>query len=178
MNKATTRKSKVIDTLHIVSLVVFSLIMLAGVLIYIAPHMEWLVDGVRSGSMTPAITRGSLVIARPEQPVNIELGDVIIFRSDTAKENYICHRVIGITLNSPPVFDTKGDANPYKDPEPVPARNLIAKVVSHIPVIGFAVIFIKTPLGFIVSIVVPGLVIGYICLSSLFSELFTKKKRE
>jgi signal peptidase len=177
LNNNTPKKSGVFDALHIVSLVVFSIIMLGGMLIYAAPHIGWLVDGVRSDSMTPAITRGALVIAKPEQPGNIVLNDIIVFRSDSAKENYVCHRVIGISLQSPLSFDTKGDANPFKDPEPVPARNLIAKVVSHIPVLGFAAIFIKTPLGFIVSIVVPGLVIGYICLSALFSELFKKKKR-
>jgi signal peptidase len=172
------KASRISSLLFIASLVLFSLILLSGMLIYAAPHLGWLVDGVRTDSMTPAINRGSLVIAKPVQPESIVLGDIVIYRSATAENNYICHRVTGITLKAPLVFDTKGDANPFKDPEPVPARNIIAKVAAHISVIGYAAIFIKTPIGFITTIVVPGLVIGFICLSTLFSELFRKKKRE
>jgi signal peptidase I len=172
----TAMKSRLTNIAFVISLAIFSLVALAGTLVHVMPHFGWLIDGVRSGSMTPSIPRGSLVIARPVQPDSIVLGDVIIYRSDSAEENYICHRVVGITINSPLAFDTKGDAYPFADPAPVPAQNLVARVVWHSPVIGFAAIFIKTPVGFIVSVILPGVIIAFLCFTSLYSELFKKKK--
>ncbi|MDD5287807.1 MAG: signal peptidase I [Dehalococcoidales bacterium] len=163
--------------LYIASLAVSCLILLCGVAIHMAPHFGWLADGVRSGSMSPAITRGSLVVASPVFTGNIALGDIVIYRKDSAKENYICHRVVGISRNSPLVFYTKGDANAFTDTEPVREQNILARVAWHAPVIGFAAIFIKTPVGFLVSVIIPGLTIAALCLTTLFTELSRKKKR-
>jgi|GEM_PF-5855078 len=156
---------------------VFCLILLGGVAIYMAPHLGWVADGVRSSSMSPVITRGTLVIAKPVRSDSIALGDIIIFRNGSARDNYVCHRVVGVTKSSPLIFYTKGDAQAYQDTEPVLAQNVLAKVVAHIPLIGFAAIFIKTPLGFIISIVIPGLAVAFMCLSALRSELIGKRKR-
>lgn len=167
---------RIYGVLYIISIILFCLILLGGVVIYSAPHLGWLVDGVATGSMSPTITRGSLVIAKPVQTNSIALGDIIIYRSNRASENNVCHRVVSISTSSPLIFRTKGDANAFWDQEQVPAQNIIAKVVWQFPVIGFAAIFIHTPVGFIVSVVVPGFTIAFLCLSALRSELSGKKK--
>jgi signal peptidase len=158
------------------SIVIMCLILLGGLTVFLMPHFGWMIDGVRSESMSPTITRGTLVISRPVLPDNLTLGDIIIFRGESAKESYVCHRIIGITRNSPLNFITQGDANAARDPKPVPSNNVLGEVAWHIPVLGFAAIFIKTPLGFIVSVIIPGFTIAFMCLSSLRSELIQKKK--
>ncbi len=174
--KTETRSPGTYQGSYIVSLAIFFLLLLCGVVIYMAPHLGWMVDGVRSGSMSPTIKRGTLVVAEPVKAGNVALGDIIIFRKDATGENYVCHRVIGKTRNSPIEFQTRGDANPFPDPEPVPARNILARVIWHFPIIGFAAIFFKTPMGFIVSVVVPGFTVAFICLAALRSELKREKE--
>ena len=176
-NKEMTAKKTAISNISfVVSLVIFCLVMLGGMLVHVMPHLGWLVDGVRSGSMSPALERGSLVVAEPVVASDIALGDIIIYGNESMTDNYICHRVTGITRTLPLLFDTKGDANPFADPEPVSPEDIVARVVWDIPVLGFAAIFIKTPVGFIVSVILPGVIIALMCLSTLYSEIFGKKK--
>jgi signal peptidase I len=176
-NKEMTAKKTAISNISfVVSLVVFCLVMLGGMLVHVMPHLGWLVDGVRSGSMSPALERGSLVIAEPVVASDIALGDIIIYSNEGMTDNFICHRVVGMTRTLPLLFDTKGDANPFTDPEPVSPENIVARVAWDVPVLGYAAIFIKTPVGFIVSIIVPGIIIALMCLSTLYSEIFGKKK--
>jgi len=170
------KASRTYGILYVISIILFCLILLGGVAIYSAPHLGWVIDGVPTRSMSPTISRGALVIAKPVQTNSIALGDIIIYRSNITPKNNICHRVVSISTSSPLIFHTKGDANAFWDPEPVPAQDIIAKVVWHFPVIGFAAIFIHTPVGFIVSVVVPGLTIAFLILSALRSELSGKKK--
>lgn len=170
------KTSRASDVLFIGSLVLFCMVLVIGVLINLAPHLGWVVDGVRSGSMTPAIPRGALVIGKPATINNVELGDVVIYRSDSAKENYICHRVVAVNLTTPTTLDVKGDANPYPDPRAVDGSHLVALVVWNLPVFGFPAIFIKTALGFIVTVILPGLFVASLCLLKLNSELFSRKR--
>jgi len=72
------------------------MIMLAAVLTYLAPHFGWRVNAVLTGSMEPYLKVGSLVVTRPVDPGDVEMGDVIVFRPVTVGENLISHRVIGI----------------------------------------------------------------------------------
>lgn len=158
-----------------IGIAVLLLLMAAGVFIYVAPHFGWQVEAVRSGSMAPEIERGTLVVAQRVNPEMIAVNDIIIFRPVGVGENNICHRVI-VVENSPLQFRTKGDAEKNPDPFVVPARNLVGRVFYHLRWIGYAVLFIKTPVGFLLTVVVPGLVIIGICLKSIWLELLGKSK--
>jgi hypothetical protein len=74
------------------------------------------------------------------------------------------------------LFTTKGDANPLPEPFPVPARNVEAKVIYHVPVLGFIAIFLKTPAGFLVSVVLPGAAVAILCVKSILSEIKKRKR--
>jgi signal peptidase len=69
------------------------------------------------------------------------------------------HRVIAVADGLPFHFQTKGDANENADPFMVPAENVTGKVCLHIPYFGYAIQFIKTPLGILLTLCLPGLVI-------------------
>lgn len=170
------KKSGIFNTLNTIGVVLILIVMLSGITLYIAPHFGWRIDGVRSGSMAPEIERGTMVIGQPVKPESIKVNDIIIFRPVNVGENLLAHRVIGIQSNSPLWFKTKGDANPLPDPFPVPARNVEARVIYHIPLLGFAAMFLKTPVGFAVSLVLPGGALALMCLQSLSGEIKRNKR--
>jgi signal peptidase len=132
------------------------LLMAAAVFTYLAPHTGWRVDAVLSGSMEPSLKIGSLVITHNVDSETIATGDIITFQSPTEKDRLITHRVVGVRHNSPIRFETKGDANIKADPFTVPDSNLIGKVCFQLPYWGYATEFLKTPLGFLFALVIPG----------------------
>jgi signal peptidase len=152
------------------------LLMAVAVFIYVAPHLGWRVDAVISGSMEPELKVGSLVVTRPIRPEMVVVGDIITFRTTALSDNTITHRVIVIGHNSPLHFRTKGDANNVPDPFTVPAQNLVGKVCFHMPYIGYITEFLKTPVGFVCVLVVPGLVIIAVYIWSLCRELIQNSK--
>ncbi len=142
-----------------------------------APHFGWCTEPVRSGSMSPEIERGALVVARPVDSETIAVGDIIIFRPVSIGENLVCHRVIDVERNSPLQFQTKGDAAVNPDPFLVPERNVVGKVIYHAHILGYALLFSKTPVGFLITLVIPGIVVTAMCLRNIWSELFWKKRK-
>ena len=133
-------------------------LLLAAALIFFAPRFGWQVDTVLSGSMEPAIPTGSILVSRTVASDSINVGDIITF-SGSGRDRFITHRVTAIDRTNGIVFTTKGDANNAEDPYPVPAENVVGKVLVHIPFLGFILSFVKTPLGILLMLVIPGLLI-------------------
>jgi len=146
-------------------------LMVAAVATYLAPHFGWRVDAVCSGSMEPQLKVGAVVVTHSVEPEAIAVGDIITFRPTTVGENLISHRVIGVEEHSPVYFKTKGDANSGADPFIVPARNVVGKICLHVPFLGYATQFLKTPLGFVFALVLPGLLIVAIYVKSIWQVL-------
>ena len=121
---------------------------------------------VLSGSMRPSIQPGDIVVSSSIQPESIRIDDVITFRlQDQSQKRSVTHRVVGITTeNGTLYFQTKGDANEERDIQPVPAENVVGKVVLTIPLLGYLVNFAQSLLGFILFIMIPAtiLIIGEI----------------
>jgi signal peptidase len=77
---------------------------------------------VRSGSMSPAIPVGALVVATRASAGDLRPGDVIVFHRPDRPEMMIVHRIAAIEdSGAGPVFVTKGDANGSPDGWQVPA---------------------------------------------------------
>jgi len=139
-------------------LAVIILLMTAAVLTFLAPRFGWRVDAIFSGSMEPEIKVGSVVVTRPVEPETVRLGDIITFNSPLS-ETPTTHRVVSVEEGSELCFQTRGDANEDADPATVPAQNVLGKVCFHVPYFGYVSQFAKTPLGFMLLLCVPGLVI-------------------
>ncbi len=137
---------------------VIILLMTAAVLTFLAPRFGWSVDVVYSGSMEPELKVGAVVITRPVDAEEIKTGDIITFYSPLS-EKLTSHRVIAVQEGSSLHFSTKGDANEDADPFIVPAENVVGKICFHIPYLGYAAQFVKTPLGFLLTLCLPGLII-------------------
>jgi len=163
-------------TVEYLGLSIAVLLMAVAVFIYLAPHIGWRADALLTGSMEPQLKVGSLVVTCPAEPETIAVGDIITFRPVTVGENLITHRVIDIGHNSPLSFQTKGDANRVPDPFTVPARNVVGKICFHAPYWGYATEFLKTPIGFMFAIVIPGLIIITMYIGSVRQALVKNKK--
>lgn len=138
--------------------VVLFLLILAALFLVAAPHFGWRIDRVYSGSMEPAIRTGDLIVTEPVSAAQIRVGDVITFASS---KGFISHRVVSVeSIEGNPVrVLTRGDANDGPDISPVAPENLVGKVVFDIPMAGYFSQFVRTPLGLILTIIAPGLLI-------------------
>jgi signal peptidase len=124
-------------------------------------------DIVLSGSMEPELTVGSLAVTQTVSTEDIKVGDIITF-SSPLNGKLITHRVIAIKNNPQLKFHTKGDANEEADPYIVSTNNVVGKVCFHLPYFGHVNQFVKTPLGFILTLGIPGIVIILIELKNIW----------
>lgn len=90
---------------------------------------------VLTGSMSPTIVPGDLVIVKETPASEIKEGDIITFAS-TQSENITTHRVKQVIEEEEIKFVTKGDANNVEDPNPVSEKLLVGKVVKYIGGLG------------------------------------------
>lgn len=93
---------------------------------------------VLSGSMEPALSTGDLLFIA--QKDTYEIGDIIVFQEGRIA---VTHRLIDKTEEH---FITKGDANNTND-APISPSQVKGKVVCAIPLVGYLVNAIKTPIG-------------------------------
>lgn len=92
---------------------------------------------VLTGSMTPDIPVGSVVVDRPVDPGTLHVGDIATYQKTPGKAEYITHRIVKIdTSKTPTQFTFKGDANKGADIAPVPATAIRGKVWFHVPFLG------------------------------------------
>jgi len=113
---------------------------------------------VQSGSMTPAIKLGSVVLTKPAE--DYKIGDVISFRNPENPQKPITHRIFEIeTQNGETFYITKGDANNAPDKRRIQKRDILGKVLFDVPYLGYAVEIAKKPYGFLALILIPAAII-------------------
>lgn len=99
---------------------------------------------VLSGSMQSEIPQGSLVIAQQVDPETLQIGDDITFMAN--QTTTVTHRIIGIIEDyegtGQRAFETQGVMNARPDAQPVPAVNVVGKVIFHSLVLGYIASFI------------------------------------
>jgi len=115
---------------------------------------------VRSGSMEPAIKTGSIVAVKPASEYKV--GDIITFDSGRHDKVPTTHRIVEIKEeNGIKSFVTKGDANETVDLKEISEKNIIGKALVDIPYIGYVATTARKPIGFILIIVIPALLVIY-----------------
>jgi signal peptidase len=113
---------------------------------------------VQSGSMEPSIKTGSIVVVKPVE--SYKIGDVITFGPVPKGKVPTTHRIIDARVESgSTIFMTKGDANEESDSREVFPKDVLGKVLFDVPYVGFALATAKQPIGFVVLIVIPSLII-------------------
>lgn len=92
---------------------------------------------VLTGSMTPEIAVGSVVVVRPVDPGTLRVGDVVTYQKEPGAAAYVTHRIIEVHPDTNPVsLTTKGDANRGADLDPIPVTAVRGKVLFSVPYLG------------------------------------------
>lgn len=108
---------------------------------------DWSVRTVLSGSMSPAIERGDIVVASPTSVDDVAVGDVIQFAAPDSGEITV-HRVESTEAHGDSVvFGTKGDANDRPDPWQLKIDDAdVHEVRAVLPGLGGVVRWMSSPL--------------------------------
>ncbi len=93
---------------------------------------------VLTGSMSPAIRAGALVLDRPVAVSDLRVGDVLTYEAhDRGRAYTVTHRLVAIDRTRSPVQLTfRGDANRTDDAVPVPATAVRGRVWLVVPWLG------------------------------------------
>ncbi len=107
---------------------------------------------VQSNSMEPALERGDVIISRPVNINDVEAGQVVLFMEGERTRILVAHRAVGfinLTINvhdsktgedtqeHQRLLQTKGDANPTQDAQPVSPQDVRGQLWFTIPGAGF-----------------------------------------
>lgn len=133
---------------------------------------------VRSGSMSPTIDVGSVIVVRNSANKTYNVGDVIAFRSEKNSKTIVTHRVVSVEKKGDNVFyKTKGDANNSVDGWQVKQQNILGKAYFTLPFFGKILAFAKTNLGFPLLIIFPAVFVILLEAISIIREI-RKKRRQ
>ena len=138
----------------------------AFVLLGIAPRiLGYQTLTMLTGSMSPLINPGDVVVAVPVPVASIRVGDIITYHIPVEDHRVETHRVTGVTRDGAgtTTVQTKGDANNGVDPWTATLEGSTAyKQVATVPYVGNVIRFLRQPV--LVSILLYGapavLVIG------------------
>jgi len=120
---------------------------------------------VRSGSMTPAIETGDVVVTRSISPLSARVGDVVTFVDPEGTGKLFSHRVQAVrALGDEVAFVTRGDANTSTEHWRVPAGGSIGRVAYRIPKIGYALSWVDSAPARLALIAIPALLLLWAAL--------------
>ena len=119
------------------------LMIILGALVLMGPART-----VSTDSMAPSLRAGDLVLLRPTGKV-IKPGTVVTY---DFHGKLITHRVVEVVGD---MLVTKGDNNQEVDPWQVSFSDVVGKPDVRIPYAGYLLEFVKSPVGFLVLIILP-----------------------
>jgi signal peptidase I len=130
-----------------------------SMLVLSLPMSGWRALSVQTGSMRPTINPGALVLVHRVPADSLHIGDVITYSSRVVPGETITHRIVAFKqLGSTREIIVKGDANKVADP-PLTSAQVVGKVVKHVPFAGKIIDALHKPLGILLLIYVPALLI-------------------
>ena len=141
---------------------------LTGILILICYAVGYRFFVVETGRKKKKYPVGSMVIVKNTAPEKIKIGEVITFKIEG--NILVTHRVVDKDLQQR-YFVTKGDANNKVDEKEVYFDNVIGKVESDIPLLGYVLYFLNSMYG---KISIGILIVVYI-IYTVFSFWLSKK---
>ena len=111
---------------------------------------------IRSGSIEQTIMTGDVILIKVMETYGEK--DVVTFKEQG--ERIVTHRILKETEKEGSVeFITKGDANRSIDNDIVKPENIMGKVIFVVPKLGFLATFVRTPLGLMMIIIIPAILI-------------------
>ena len=119
----------------------------------------WRLQPLETASMRPAHEVGSLLVVSPPDVGRLAPGATVVFEDPAREGRLVAHRITGRVAGSPPLFRTKGDANPAADVAPVSIGAIRGEVRWSIPGAGRVVTLLRWPTNFLVLVALPALVL-------------------
>ena len=116
------------------------LVLAIAALVLVVP---WLTGSVPltilTQSMQPALPPGTLVVVKPADPADIQIGDVVTYQLNPGQPELVTHRVVAVsqTTSGASSFVLKGDNNAEPDANPVVPAQIKGKVWYSLPWIGW-----------------------------------------
>jgi len=156
-------------------------LLLAGVIgLFLIPRLlGWQLQVVLSGSMGPELPPGSISFVQPVETQALKVGDLLVFDFPRDPSRQVTHRIVEIRGDGSALeFHTKGDANNAPDDYWVPAANVRGTVRGHIPYIGYVVPYARTPVGYLLLVVIPAAIIIYGEVKTILGSSKRRRRRE
>ena len=124
---------------------------------------------VHGGSMGDSMPNGSLVFTHWIPDEDVEIGDVILVREESAALPRI-HRVVEINPEGGQVvIRTKGDANETPDPNLYVLPERVPTPVRTVPYLGYLVGLVVTPVGWALLVALPATLLGLFALRAIWA---------
>jgi signal peptidase len=154
------------------AMIAAGLIVLGLVAITIGPRfLPYQALIVRSGSMSPTIPTGSIVVYTKIDSSKVKVGDVIVFQKPGSTNEKVTHRVYKIEQGQTGrYFITKGDANGTPDDWQVPAVGTGWIARFHVPTVGYALVYLQSTLARLLLLVIPAILLGAITLYEIWQD--------
>jgi signal peptidase len=115
---------------------------------------------VRSGSMSPAIETGDVIISSEIKPTDVQVGDIVAFKDPQGGGYMISHRVRAIKAEGAQIkFVTRGDANNTSESWGVAADGTLGKISYRVPKLGLVVSKMSRGMGQLAMIAIPALLL-------------------
>lgn len=119
--------------------------------------LGWKTFIVLSGSMEPEFYAGDIIVVKEMKNEKLKKGDIIAFQDN---ETIVTHRIIDIIKNeNEEKYVTKGDNNNTEDSKYVFQEEIEGIYKFKISKIGKIILFIKSPIGIITSLLIIGIII-------------------
>lgn len=124
---------------------------------------------VLSGSMTPTLDIGDVVIDRTISVMDVKVGDIITFRDPIHKKRTVTHRVRAMDVkDGTATFTTRGDANTSDETWKIPASGKIGRVALRIPKLGYALGWAWSPKVRVGFVAIPMLFFGALEIAAIW----------
>ncbi|MFP3984417.1 MAG: signal peptidase I [Candidatus Bathyarchaeia archaeon] len=120
---------------------------------------EYPLLAVASGSMVPTLNVGDLIIVQgglnvSDVSAEYGTGDIVIFHKPDRPEELIVHRAVEKHQNDDVFYlRTQGDNNQIVDGWKIYDEHLVGKVVGVIPYLGHVPLFVHTPTGMTIIVI-------------------------
>ena len=119
--------------------IIIPLVLIVILVYFYSGYFRMYAVAIASGSMSPKIHKGDIVIVDKKDKHNIDVGDVIAYRHENI---IVVHRVVKKQeYQKEYIFYTKGDANNNVDDLIIEEEMIIGKVKFKIPYIGYPTVW-------------------------------------
>jgi signal peptidase len=129
---------------------------------------------VAGPSMEPAIPIGSAVVLTSVEPDALRVGDIASLRTGPSQAIFT-HRITRVAERDGATWiETMGDANAAVDPSLTPADAVIGRVTVTVPVAGYLLTLLSSPIGLVFALSLGGLLL---VMSWLLDDLGAARRR-